>query len=47
MNPNLDPRAVGPIAAAGNWYWAAMCVPMSVSIWAPGAAVRAWGRLRG
>jgi hypothetical protein len=41
VNPYLDPRKVGPLVSAVNWYWAAMCVPLSVSIWAPGAMVRA------
>lgn len=39
-NPDLDPRVVGPIAAAGNLYWAALCVPLSASIWAVGMAGR-------
>jgi hypothetical protein len=45
LNPNLDPRVVGPFVAAVNWYWAVMCVPLSASIWAPGAMVRAARRL--
>jgi hypothetical protein len=40
VNPNLDPRVVGPIAAAGNLYWAVACVPLSASIWAVGVGVR-------
>jgi hypothetical protein len=45
VNPNLDPRVVGPVVAAVNLHWAAMCVPLSVSVWAPGAMVRAARRL--
>jgi hypothetical protein len=45
LNPNLDPLQVGPVAAAVNLYRAAMCVPLSASIWAPGALVRAARRL--
>lgn len=46
MNPNLDPRVVGPIPAAVNWYWAGVCVPLSASIWAVGVGVRVERELR-
>ena len=46
MNPNLDPRVVGPVVAAVNWYWACMCVPLSASIWAVGAAARVEASVR-
>lgn len=36
MNPEFDPLIVGPVAAAGNLYWAMMCIPLSASLWAVG-----------
>jgi hypothetical protein len=46
MNPYLDPRKVGPLAAAVNWYWAYMCVVEATGIWAVGLGVRAELALR-
>ena len=40
MNPNLDPRVVGPVVAAGNWVVAWWCVGLSACLWVPGAVTR-------